>query len=465
MSENLDDAQRIVLQGDGWSVSRHVVLSFAKGAAALHFLHRLKSTLGPTPASAGGPALQVSLGFSRRGLEQVLVPPQVLSLFALKAPAFFAGAARRASSHLGATADNAPDCWDPPFGHEVMDAVLSLHARSQPALDQALRDLEGLARHCKVQTRPLAPAARLKTPSGEKFVDRAQWVHFGYRDGLSKVGIEGWPKGDKLGTFKTSATYAAGEFLLGSPQQSGANPWIAGPGKNVWPPEIRSFFANGSFGVLQQVEQFVDRFEEFVAYKAEVLGLSMRDLKGLLCGRYPNGMPLVAEQGASPQDDFNYEHDRHGYLCPFGAHARRMNPRGDALAHSGRVRPLLRRGMPYGPEWDAEQPDNHERGLFGHFFCASIEDQYEHLIGQWAERVPLGSQDAGQARDPFIGTHEPGDGDFVIKRPQGEAALRLKGLRAFTRTRGTAYLFYPSLQTLKGIAENRLWLPASEDEE
>jgi hypothetical protein len=35
----------------------------------------------------------------------------------------------------------------------------------------------------------------------------------------------------------------------------------------------------------------------------------------------------------------------------------------------------------------------------------------------------------------------------------------LRGLAPFTRTRGCAYLFYPSLRTLEGIAASHPWAP------
>ena len=127
--------------------------------------------------------------------------------------------------------------------------------------------------------------------------------------------------------------------------------------------------------------------------------------------------------------------------------------------------------MPYGPEWKANKAvngkysaDDKSRGLIGQFFCASIENQFEHLLGEWADRVPLGSPDEGGARDPLIGAHAPGDGPFEIPRPKHPEdptkkpdPLRLTGLTPFTRTVGAAYLFYPSLATLCGIAKSRLW--------
>jgi hypothetical protein len=141
-------------------------------------------------------------------------------------------------------------------------------------------------------------------------------------------------------------------------------------------------------------------------------------------------------------------------------------PGASAPAHFSRARPLLRRGLPYGPPWTPAEPHDRTpaRGLIGQFFCASIEDQFEHLLCEWADRVPLGSPDLGGARDPLMGAHEPGDGAFEIPRA-GKDPLYLRGLVPFTRTRGAAYLFYPSRTTLSRMAGSDLWGTDDRDDE
>lgn len=471
-TQPFENVQRIVLCGKVWEAARHLVLSFPQGSRPLGFLCGLKTkNLWPTPARMPESRVQVSLGFSRRGLERALVPLNVLARLALKAPAFSAGAALRANSQLGASGCNVPDAWDKAFGFMTLDAVLSLHGMSAKALECAVAAVREVAKANEVLVEELPEAGRLKPPPDVKPDRRrdrqAQWVHFGYLDGLARVGIEGWTKPHRLEKYKPTSRYPAGEFVLGYAQKSGANPWIADYGLRVWPENLRAFFLDSSFGVLHQIEQDVAAFESFVAEKAQALGAQAqwRDwVKAKLCGRYPDGRRL-ADKTASPNADFDYANDPEGTACPFGSHVRRMNPRGGSLAHSGRPRPLLRRGMPYGIEWTGTEADGQQRGLIGHFFCASIEDQFEHVLGEWAERVPLGSEDRGQARDPLIGAHEHGDGALEIPRPGGQASLMLKGLHPFTRTRGTAYLFYPSLLALQGIAEESFWGALSEDDE
>ena len=507
MSTHFDDVQRIVLVGTSWKAARHLMLDFTK-MDALRFLNALldKDKTLLTTANASSPPVQFSLGFTRLGLKHVDVPDRVLACFALKSPAFSAGAAQRAASHLGLTGESAAENWNGKFAHTKLHAVLSIHARSVNELTQSVDKVKKLAGTKEAAWESLEAVA-LDPPSGEV----GQWVHFGYRDGLSRIGIEGWTvrEGRTMpDTLRDISRHKAGEFVLGHAPDRGADPWVAGPGLRVWPEKLRTFFHNGSFGVLQQIEQFVDEFEKSVDEMAQALGrmqierpltdqkkeeaqrLHVREIKGKLCGRYPNGQPLVAPDGPNPAADFDYRNDPKGFQCPFGSHIRRMNPRvsiedakngavseefgEDALAqvpaHFSRPRPLLRRGMPYGPPWqkakaddEKVKPDDGSRGLIGQFFCASIENQFEHLLGEWADRVPLGSPDEGGARDPFVGAHAPGDGPFEIPRPKPSDdprekpdPLRLTGLTPFTRTVGAAYLFYPSLTTLRGIANSRL---------
>lgn len=486
MSADFADVQRIVLHGTRWTAARHLMLAFGE-ESPLHFLKGLLKHGRPTAATGPTPDLQFSLGFTRRGLERAAVPDVVLARFALKAPAYWAGAALRAANHLGMSDRNAPDHWSSHFAGATLHAVLSVHGKDEEKLGRAIKAMTSELEKNKLQYSELPRVAALRAPPDVSLSDRdktrGQWVHFGYLDGLSRIGIKGWTRPDLWDQCLPVSRHEAGEFLLGHLQDCGADPWVAGPRLRIWPEEVRAFFRNGSFCVLQQIEQDVPGFEKFVEKAAEESKLSIREIKGKLGGRYSDGRSLAVPEHADPHADFDYAEDRDGHDCPFGSHVRRMNPRlprdgapmpsadgqperGDRPAHFSRARPLLRRGMPYGPAWPPQEPgeETRPRGLIGQFFCASIEDQYEHLLGEWAERVPMGSPDGGGARDPLIGAHESSDGPFEIPRA-AQPALHLDGLTPFTRTIGAAYLFYPSLTTLAGIADSSRWVPDDEDDD
>jgi deferrochelatase/peroxidase EfeB len=485
-AEDFANVQRLVLHGSVWNVGRHLALEFPeyvpprppyKRPGPSHPLTFLATKRGdgttlyrPTGAwPPKRPQVQLSIGISRRGLAALDVPAHVLSCFALKSPAFTAGAALRSSHQLGTSGRSAPPHWDESFQHMKLDAVLSLHGEADDLIDEAIEGIEKAARQHDVVVRQLPATRRLDNPAGAaKAANKAdkpdggdrreQWTHFGFRDGLARVGVRGWTEQKQLDECRPFSIHAPGEFVLGYPQDSGANPYIAGPGPRVWPDEVRAFFRDGSFGVLHQMEQNVEAFDAFVAKAARDLEMSKEELKAKLCGRYPDGRVLSGAQAPGPVDaDFDFANDTKGRHCPFGSHIRRMNPRAavdaeGALAHAARSRALLRRGMPY-----VRDDGSNERGFVGHFFCASIEDQFEHLVGQWGERVPLGSADRGRARDPLIGAHEYDDGDFEIPTNNPKASLTVKGLEPFVRVVGTSYLFYPSLSTFDGIVASEAW--------
>ena len=127
-------------------------------------------------------------------------------------------------------------------------------------------------------------------------------------------------------------------------------------------------------------------------------------LAAKMCGRWRNGVPLALSPdtdappgGMLPEqlNDFEYVNadgtgDPKGLRCPVGSHIRRVNPRGQPVARQGvpggsnNTHRLIRRGMPYGPVYDPAEPyDGVERGLFGDFINANIENQYEFLLSQW----------------------------------------------------------------------------------
>ena len=505
------DIQRLVLHEAPCGWVQHVIVSFPEQAGGRHFLRCALQDYPLTPADRPRQDgdLHVGLGFSFRGLERLHLPAPVLGELYARAPAFAAGAALRAAEHLGDTGASAAWRWDPCFALDEAHAVFSLHAATEEALLPVAARLCRLAKAYRVKSHPLR-GRHIGAPQGEQ----GQWVHFGFRDALTRVVVRGWhtPR-DSLPVSQ----HAAGEFLLGHVNDHGFNPWLL-PNAHA---DVRRFFHNGSFGVLRQMEQDVVGFDDWVRERAdwlrdrfevstEAVGgggaptsigapqpPSWTDyVKAKVCGRWPDGSRFSrktgwsAPGGAAPETDFDYSEDREGLGCPFGAHTRRMNPRlarpdaqarrfagdqaqeehGDAqqdrhpdarphsrapegVAHA-RHRPLIRRGRPYGPMWHPDQgADGVPRGLLGLFFCASLEDQFEHLLGQWAERPPLGVNDIGDAKDPLIGHHENPSSRFHIPLPGGRS-VDLLGLRAFVRTRGTLYAFHPSLSALSLMLDN-----------
>jgi len=195
-------------------------------------------------------------------------------------------------------------------------------------------------------------------------------------------------------------------------------------------------------------------------------GVTTDWVRAKLCGRWPNGKVLRPGQLAPAKcDDFaiDFAGDDQGVGCPWAAHVRRMNSRGNPAgdAHQ-RERPLVRRGTPFGAAmWRDPNPDL-ERGLLGLFFCASLEDQFEHLLGHWANRRPLGAPDLSQAKDPLMGQHEDAEAALLLPQAAG-APLALKGFSPWTQTLGTLYAWHPSGLVLQRILDQDYLQPADEE--
>ena len=129
-----------------------------------------------------------------------------------------------------------------------------------------------------------------------------------------------------------------------------------------------------------------------------------------------------------------------------------MNPRHSTVAgNSGLKRRLVRRGLPYGPPYDPEHPDDGiERGLLGLFIGASLKDQFEFLMSDWANKGSFAPGLRG-SRDAIIGDNSSTDAVFLLPR-EGRPTVQLSGLSRFVTTRGGAYCFLPSTTAIRYLS-------------
>ncbi len=93
----------------------------------------------------------------------------------------------------------------------------------------------------------------------------------------------------------------------------------------------------GSFFVFRKLEQDVAGFHQRLAELAQALGTDTKLAGAYVVGRFQDGTPVELhdhELGAETQDyvtNFNYADDMEGSRCPFHAHIRKTNPRGDTV--------------------------------------------------------------------------------------------------------------------------------------
>ena len=460
--------QRLIPFGYRLNCSRHFVLQVTDAVQSRRFVGELAAKDLITDATVKKEDLKhrkrcpANIGFTFRGLEKLELRAPYRRVFQEKAKAFVKGASARAAQDLADTGASAAQCWDKRFAPDHAHVLLSTHADTQEELKEFAKVLQGLrgARGLGGWEEPFEGCNLTKD------ID-VRTEHFGFRDGISNPVIEGFPPN------KPNA-HAAGEFLLGYPNDNKFNPWLLinpWPKPNPWlrelnpAPELTEFFRDGSFAAFRQLEQHVGRFNASVEEWANQLG-GGQDLekwreyvRAKLAGRWWNGAVVKPGQNDPPPlsggypetkklNDFDFSEDPRARGCPFGAHIRRMNPRQDPVVPF-QQRPLIRRGMPYGPTF--EQEPGARRGLLGLFFCASLEDQFERLLTEWANANPMGPDNRGNARDPLASNHQVPGACFDIPMP-GEALRQLDGFTGYVTTLGTLYAFFPSLCTIGRIA-------------
>lgn len=484
------DIQKLVTRGYIFNCSRHLILTVQDPARAQEFLWQLANDgwlVGADESrdeikERGKPEYSkpcaLSLGITFAGLQKLGLDERLLNVLRAKAPAFAQGAWARAQDQLGDVDDSAPGKWEDSFKPDAAHLLLILHANTDPkkpnALDIAQSHLKQLA-----STFNGAFNSNWATHDAEHLTTNPKHrkVHFDMLDGLSNPKILPEPPGPVGLPSATRNIHRLGEFVLGYDNNDGVNPWRLAterPESSRVPAADQSksladFFKNGSFAAFRKMKQDEAKFRKFVqdgalkwqgplqASQAEAF------IRAKLLGRWDDGhlvqpgdtMARLASAvaGKLPADgSFDFANDKDGRGCPFGSHIRRMNPRDDPVVPIRR-RPILRRGMPYGKTYiDGDAISAKEdRGLLGLFFCASLEHQFEHLVGQWANDTPMGPNNRGNARDPLIGHNDVARHVYDIPLSD-TTTLALQGLTPFVTTKGTLYAFFPSLSAIKQLA-------------
>lgn len=411
-----------------------------------------------------------SLALSKQGVEQLDLPEATLRGFE---PAFLEGVTESVrAARLGDVDDDSARHWR--WGgphHERHDFLLLLHAQNRDALEQEQARIEQALTTLNARCTFVLPTSELP---GKR-------EHFGFRGGIAQPLLDSdRNEQQRPGILKAGArhnTIAPGEVVLGYSNEFGDLPLspqlrLALPGAWLLPPTsqagVRDLGANGSYLVVRQLDQDVQRF--WRALDARSASSSERELLAAkLIGRWRSGAPLVlAPHQDRPElataDDFDYaSSDARGARCPFGAHIRRANPRDWWLAGWGpfatrmsNQHRILRRSRPYGaPLAESMEPadflratdDGQARGLFFMAFNADIRRQFELIQEAWFNGPHFGRL-RGEV-DPLVGRAAL-SGAFTI---QGEpVSQRVHGLPSCVRLRGSGYYFFPSLPAVRCLA-------------
>ncbi|CAJ1584406.1 peroxidase [[Mycobacterium] wendilense] len=432
----LEDIQHILLTRTPAMTGRYEFLSFddpASGRAWLSELIERVDSAAAAMASMDSTERWITLAFTWNGLRALGVPEDALASFPDE---FREGMAARADI-LGDTGRNAPEHWLGGLADDKLHAIAILFARTEAEHRRCVGEHDKLLARTP-GVRSLSFLDLNATPPFNYAHD-----HFGFRDRLSQPVIEG--SGEEP-TPGSGAPLKPGEFILGYSDE-------VGPPVNQ--PEPQRLSRNGSYLAYRRIQEHVGLFREYLRRHADTA--EAQDLLAAkFMGRWRSGAPLVLrpdrddpELGADPlrNNDFDYKTmDPHGYACPLGAHARRLNPRD--TAHNMNRRRMIRRGATYGPALpDGAPEDGADRGIAAFIICASLVRQFEFAQNVWINDASF--HELGNEHDPICGTQD-GTLDFTIpKRPIRKV---LTGLPAFTTLRGGAYFFLPGINALRYLA-------------
>jgi deferrochelatase/peroxidase EfeB len=477
---NFKDIQGFILRGYRIDVARFFVLQITDLAEAQNFLGGLVSGDSAFPqittAEDWGPTKPeycLNIGITYAGLQTLQLAADSLSSF----PASFRlGATSSITAQtVGDVEESAPANWIGGLSDGAqVHVVLALYAHTDQGREAGSKVLRALFNKYGLVELSAHDSAPL--PNGK--------IHFGYTDGISQPHIAGAPtKGEIPDDQPVSPT---GEFLMGYPSQ---NP---GQTYNVSPADLS---LNSSFAAFRILKQDVAAFDDFLEKSATQYGIDKELLAAKLCGRWRNGIPLMLSPDTPypnppiPPKLINcYDYvssssttasgvsktieclpapdDTFGFICPIGAHMRRNNPRSEQVIGGqgeGHLHRIMRRAIPYGPEYDSANPDEIERGLIGMFINVDLANQFEFLISQWSDtasfvksvRGPNGVNPVNNisGQDIFLGVNDTSDSSFTLSTPKGNQ--KITGFGRFVITRGGAYCYLPSITAIKYLASSQ----------
>ncbi len=470
---DLQDMQGFLRHGYPY-YDRAAYCLFQIGANAAGFKAWLRGLLQPIAQGlrAGAPTISnaylrrelvefvgcgIAIAFTKSGLEALEVAPDALDTFITE---FQEGmGAEHRLRLLGDVDNNAPAHWHNHWRQRI-DGVLMVFANQAgggnppaPSLNDWLVAIQGM-QGCPTLGTPLIGRQKSGKNTG------VSKEPFGFADGISQPVVEGLNDSDAPPGIRR---LKSGEFVLGYLNEINrfpASPSVAGDADlGHMLPRLQDGRAdlgrNGTFVVMRQLEQNVKVFDDFLD-KTKLPADAKELLAAQMVGRWRSGAALVLhdEHGGYTQreleaeNDFGYHReDRHGFLCPVGAHIRRANPR-DSLAEGLGITPeeaqalvdqhrILRRGRVY--------KHGDQQGLI--FIClnANIERQFEFVQNSWLLNGEFGGL-TGET-DPVIGNRQR---DLTIQRPLLGRCQR--DLPQFVTTRGGQYFFLPGLRALAYLA-------------
>jgi Dyp-type peroxidase family len=343
--------------------------------------------------------------------------------------------------------DPHPSQWDVGYRGRRIHAMISLAdddlQRLQAAEKDVLRSLAGMA-HVLAEE----PGAVLRNDDGEAIEP------FGYVDGRSQPLF-----------FKQDLDREAMEGGLTQWDPSAPLGLVLVPDPNV--PDEDCF---GSYLVFRKLEQNVKGFRMAERAPARALDLPEGDEEragAVVIGRFRDGTPLTLSPKAgidlAKAENFTYADDAQGLRCPFHAHIRKVNPRGDtvrerhAAAEAERRRRIVRLGVTYGRRSPRlRDAPEYGVGLLFMGFQSHIAKQFAFLQQMWASNPDFVRPKTG--RDPLIGQRAAGEDAGAQQWPAewGKPGTKPFDFGGYVTLKGGEFFFAPSLPFLKRCGRHLL---------
>ncbi|KAM0688981.1 hypothetical protein Q7P36_011057 [Cladosporium allicinum] len=328
--------------------------------------------------------------------------------------------------------------WEDPFTKpELLHGVVLVTGNDDAQVKQKLDSIKKVFQSSIKELKTISGKVRPAPFKGHE--------HFGFNDGISQPAIDGVDKAPK-----GQDTIDQGVILCNRGSNAGQHP---------------DWMTDGSFMCFRKLEQNVPAWNKFLVDASNTLGTWSGQLGARLIGRWPSGCPVQLSPefddkniAADPSRTNDFDFDSPGsanvdFRCPMAAHIRKTNPRNDlgSRGPNGNVNRfrILRRGIPYGNELDADPKGT--RGLLFVCYQSTISNGFAFIQGQWANERNFVKQGVGLdavlgqlSKDEQVNTTGMFPQD--AKRP-----VKLNAVSPFVVPKGGEYFFTPSIAALTGV--------------
>lgn len=312
-------------------------------------------------------------------------------------------------------------------------AVLIIANKSQSTLKRRVKDYRN-------RLKKITSQLHIELGAGIRNKQNAHIEHFGYVDGISQPHL----LNDKINSGKTPTNNW-------NPEDSLDLALVPDPGTT----RENTF---GSYLVFRKLHQDVDGWNNAVVSLSNKLKVDPHFLGAQLVGRFKSGTPLIPvippQAGpSSSMNDFNYNSDPSGSKCPFHAHIRKTNPRGNGgfeKLEDEKRHLFVRRGITYGKR------GTQDVGLLFMAYNSNIASQFEFMQSAWANNVNFPNQTGKpHGLDPVIGqarsTRDSNTSQNHSLSYGGNKKRDKIAFANFVTLKGGEYFFTPSIPFLRSL--------------